>query len=141
MRGLQGGRGASSRRGFLATVLSAGALAWLPAGAGAEEGDYLFLGEELVKLLRGRSVQGSFNGKPFTEYFGPDGGTSYEIGDEGLKHGHWKIADTGDLCLTWEEVGLRCYRVYRRGHDYFAKRVDGGAEEFFTVHDGNLLAD
>lgn len=90
------------------------------------------LGDELVTLLRGKTIKGTWRGTPYTQWFGPDGRTSYTV-DGAVDWGHWHLGDTGNYCSTWSRGGLSCYRVLLKNGDYYWQSANGGALEPFSV--------
>ncbi len=125
-----------SRRALLTALpLSLGLLA-LPARAE----DYLVLGHELVELLRGRSIEGTWNDRAYVQYFGPTGRTAFRWVGAPVEWGTWHLGDTGNYCSRWPRGGMACYKVIKRDDDYYWEPVKGGDRQPFSVHDGNLVS-
>ncbi|GAB5467682.1 MAG: hypothetical protein Kilf2KO_07120 [Rhodospirillales bacterium] len=97
------------------------------------------LGHPLVELIRGRSIRGTWNGTPYTQFFGDTGRTAYQAEGAPVEWGTWHLGDTGNYCSRWERGGLSCYRVFKTGDTYYWEAANGGPRHPFTVHDGNLV--
>ena len=123
-----------SRRWLLLAALTPLAV---PAGARAE--DRLILGHELVQLLEGRSIRGTWNGRDYVQWFGPTGRTAYKPLGGLTEWGNWHLGDTGNYCARWEHGRLTCYQVILRDATYYWRPVKGGALQPFTLHEGNLV--
>lgn len=106
--------------------------ALLLAGPARASDEREVLGHELVELLRGKTIEGSWRGQPYTQWFGADGRTSYTVAGA-TDWGHWHLGDTGYYCSTWSRGGLSCYRVLEKDGSYFWQQASGGALEPFEV--------
>ncbi len=90
------------------------------------------LGQELDDLLRGKTIQGTWRGRPYEQWFGADGRTSYTQQGQ-TDWGRWHLGDSGNYCSTWSRGGLSCYRVLEVEGSYYWQSAGGGDLEPFTV--------
>ncbi|MEO1191991.1 MAG: hypothetical protein AAFY02_09560 [Pseudomonadota bacterium] len=124
-----------ARRRFLGLS----ALCLLPLVAPPAQAEREILGEELVKLLKGRTAIGTWNGRSYAQFFGDSGRTAYQEEGAPIDWGSWHIADTGRFCSIWPRGGEGCYRVYKDGDRYLWEAANGGPRHPFVVEDGNKV--
>jgi hypothetical protein len=70
---------------------------------------------EIAGTLVGNTVVGTFNGKPFRQYFRNDGTTVFQRQGEGRDIGKWRTTDDDEYCAWWNRGGWSCYWVSRDG--------------------------
>ena len=95
----------------ITTLLVAGLLS-LPALA-TEPGDAKTPTQaQLQQLLTGNTLQGEWNGRPFTQHFAPSGSTRYREGDGPKSRGTWSVNAKGQYCSVWlPSPAEACYDV------------------------------
>ncbi len=88
----------------------------LPAGA-MELGDAKPPTQaQLTELLRGNTIVGEWDGRPFTQYFAPGGATRYREGDGPASDGSWRVNSAGQYCSIWPPSPAEaCYEVRVKG--------------------------
>ena len=106
------------------------------AGAAHAEGEKLSAAE-LMALLAGNTAIGDWHGRPYKQYFGANGSTSYMAEGRPPSPGRWKVDEaTGDYCSWWEQSGWSCYGVERDGAGYVWVVPDGSYRGPFRVVEG-----
>ena len=95
----------------ISTLLIAGLLS-LPAVA-IEPGDAKPLTQAgLQLLLTGNTLQGEWDGRPFTQHFATSGSTRYREGDGPQSLGTWSVNQKGQYCSVWPPSSTEaCYEV------------------------------
>lgn len=91
-----------------------------PAGARVSAAD-------LPAVVSDRTHRGQSEGKPYSEYYVPDGTVRGKTADETYK-GTWKVVGD-ELCFTYPEDGVlpraECYAVFNNGDAIEWLSVDG----------------
>jgi hypothetical protein len=83
-------------------------------------------GDQILALIAGNTLQGSFMTNPLTMVFYPDGVVRGAIGLTGSDSGDWEI-EGDNYCNEWVTYfsGVRrCYRWIPRGDGYLLENVD-----------------
>jgi hypothetical protein len=71
--------------------------------------------EDIRALLTGNTVHGTWAGKDYFSYFGPDGSTTYVVPGQPATRGRWQ-AHGDRYCSRWSEVGAEtCYALEMDG--------------------------
>jgi hypothetical protein len=72
-------------------------------------------GTEIVTLLVGNSIEGTWGPSHFRSYFAPDGTTLYQSEGKQAEAGRWKVV--GDQYCSIADEGDVCFNLYRSGQD------------------------
>lgn len=125
---------ASSVMSSAASSASSGAAATTSVSAAKPAGEKV-PAADLPALVKDRTYSGLFNGKPYKEYYAPDGslrGTS-----EGEAYtGSWKVVGE-QVCFTYSSQNTTdCYDVFKNGEE-MSWIGPGGTLEETTVVEGN----
>ncbi|MEM7561804.1 MAG: hypothetical protein AAF353_02010 [Pseudomonadota bacterium] len=100
-------------RFLLITLLS---LTAFVAGANQLEGAETPTQQQLQTLLSGNTLNGKWDGRPFTQYFSSQGTTQYREGDGQTTHGTWRVTAEGQYCSIWPPFPREtCYEVVVKG--------------------------
>lgn len=105
----------------IAALLLAGLSCW-PAGA-MELGDAKTPSQALLtELLRGNTINGAWDGRPFTQHFAAGGTTRYREGDGPTSRGTWRVNARGQYCSVWPPSPTEaCYDVLVKGNNILWK--------------------
>ena len=97
------------------------AIILVAAGAFADE-PYQPTQQQLTELLSGNSMEGIWAGRPYLQYFDPDGITHYrERGGEETE-GRWRVDENGRYCSVWPPAERWvCYQVTVIGNSLYWK--------------------
>ena len=72
--------------------------------------------KQLQLLLSGNTLQGEWDGRPFTQHFEANGTTRYREGDGDTTPGTWRVIDNGQYCSIWPPFPREtCYEVLVKG--------------------------
>ena len=78
--------------------------------------------EQLQRLLSGNTLQGEWDGRPFTQHFNANGTTRYREDGGETTHGTWRIVDSGQYCSVWPPFPREtCYEVLVKGNNILWK--------------------
>ena len=90
---------------------------------------------ELRSLLSGNTMRGTWAGRPYTQYFDPNGQTRYQEDARQLEHGRWRVNQRGQYCSVWPPSDRWvCYNVrvagqhifWQSGDDFYPSEVREG---------------
>ena len=90
---------------------------------------------ELLHLLSGNTVYGTWAGRTYQQYFSPSGATRYQERDGPETEGIWRINEHGHYCSVWPPASRWvCYGVrvdgndiyWQSGDDYYPSEVKPG---------------
>ncbi len=71
----------------------------------------------LIELLRGNTIVAEWDGRPFTQYFAPNGTTRYRESDGPASDGSWRVNSGGQYCSIWPPSPTEaCYDVRVKGN-------------------------
>jgi hypothetical protein len=81
--------------------------------------------QQLSELLSGNSMQGSWAGRPYLQYFDPGGSTRYREQGGNETTGRWRVDESGQYCSQWPPSDRWvCYQVLVSGSDIYWKSGD-----------------
>jgi hypothetical protein len=93
---------------------------------------------QLNLLLSGNTVQGEWDGRPFTQYFAATGSTRYREGDGPQSQGTWRANVKGQYCSVWPPSPTEaCYDVLVKGNNLLWK--SGGKLHPSVVSEGDTF--
>lgn len=123
------------RRVFIGFILTAP----LIAAASAQAAPIRLSAAEIETLLSGNTVDGTWSGTPYRQYYDPDGTTLY-VPDGGRgDEGRWRTnAETNEYESWWRSTGWTPYALVRTedgGHAW----VNGDRLEPFRVLPGRQI--
>jgi hypothetical protein len=127
---------ARRRRAFAAALLLALSMAGLGAGAHAQDLTPL-TGAEIVTLLAGNSIEGTWGPSHFRSYFATDGTTLYQPQGQQPEQGRWKVV--GDQYCSIADEGDACFNLYRYGEDLVWEDPGSGKRFPSTVIQGKAV--
>ena len=90
---------------------------------------------QLQELLSGNTMYGTWAGRPYQQYFSPNGATRYQEDGSPETVGSWQINERGQYCSVWPPAGRWvCYNVrvdgneiyWQSGDDYYPSEVKAG---------------
>lgn len=71
---------------------------------------------QLTTLLSGNTINGEWDGRPFTQYFASNGATRYREGGGPESSGSWRVNAQGQYCSVWPPSPTEaCYDVLIKG--------------------------
>ncbi len=91
--------------------------------------------DELRTLLSGNTMRGRWAGRPYTQFFDPNGQTRYKEDARQLELGRWRVNERGQYCSVWPPSDRWvCYNVrvsgntlyWQSGDDYYPAEVQSG---------------
>ncbi len=92
----------------LACLLSAGAASAAEPPPGAVPPDQA----TLRALIAGNSIEGTWAGREYEQYFSPSGATHYREQDGRPSQGTWRVNADGQYCSVWPPAAREdCYTV------------------------------
>ncbi|WP_317056224.1 hypothetical protein [Roseovarius rhodophyticola] len=110
----------------------------LAAGALAEDSAKVLSASEIDLLLRGNTIEGTWSGSTYTQYFGEDGQTVYLEENRRPDVGRWRVnSETEQYESWWEQTGWTAYTVLETEGGFAWKRGDG--HELFVVSEGKQI--
>lgn len=97
-------------------------------------------GAEIQTLLTGNTIDGTWNGRAYRQFFNENGTTLYIESGAPVSQGRWKADLEKNLyCSEWGQSGAwSCYEILSQG-DAYLWRTPEGKTESFTVLIGNQL--
>jgi hypothetical protein len=115
-------------------------LALVIAGAGftasAQDAKPL-TGPEIVTLLAGNSIEGTWGPSHFRSYFAMDGTTLYQPQGQSPEQGQWKVA--GNQYCSVADEGDVCFNLYRAGEELIWEDPQSGKRFSATVIQGKAV--
>jgi len=125
------------RRGAsFAALLLALLMAGVGFPAGAQDTKPL-TGAEIVNLLAGNSIEGTWGPSHFRSYFATDGTTLYQPQGQPPEQGQWKVA--GDRYCSVADEGDVCFSLYRDGDNLIWEDPQSGKRFPSTVIQGKAV--
>lgn len=116
-----------------AASFSVALFAALPAYA-----DVTLSATEIEALLSGNTINGTWSGSEYTQYFDPNGMTVYIPKGRQPDVGKWRVnTETDQYESWWEQTNWTGYTVLKTETGYGWKRSDG--HEPFTVEAGKQI--
>lgn len=68
--------------------------------------------QDLQELLSGNSIEGTWDGRPYQQYFSRNGSTVYQETGNLKRSGRWRIDSHGEYCSVWPPFSHEaCYQV------------------------------
>lgn len=109
--------------------------------AAMESGPKEIRGDAIVETLSGNTASGLWKGRPFKQYFNPDGSTDFAMGGEVVDVGKWWVREDGIYCSWWQATGNVCYGLQAQDADTVIWIPEEAGEDPFpsTVATGNRL--
>ena len=94
--------------------------------------------EQMGTVFFGNTIKGSWDGKPFMQFFSRRGDTYFVTEDGNMEQGNWRInAFTGRFEIWWEQTGWVSYRVIMTNQGFaWSNR---SLPEPFTVMEGQQV--
>jgi len=90
---------------------------------------------DLTAVVTDRTYRGDYQGKPYVEYYAPDGSMRGKLADEAYT-GSWKVVGE-QLCFTYpKDNQTDCYDVFKNGEAFTWVGADGKVVET-TFVEGN----
>lgn len=81
--------------------------------------------QQLDEMLRGNTMEGTWAGRAYLQYFDPSGSTLYREQGGEESTGRWRIAENGDYCSVWPPSDRWvCYEVRVIGSSLYWKSDD-----------------
>jgi len=94
---------------------------------------------EFQDLLTGNTIVGEWSGRPYRQFFEPDGDTYFLEKGSRPTYGSWRIDPDGRYCSKWPPFGgWTCYRVERDG-DALRWHTESGDVNPATVLQGRQM--
>lgn len=119
-----------TRRLFLLIVLMLG----VPASA-----EEAMIAEDIKVLLTGNTIEGTWSGRRYAQYFDPGGLTVYIEEERPPEFGRWRVnSDTNEYESWWQQTNWVGYKILRDGNSYAWKRSKGNAP--FDVLTGRQIS-
>ena len=104
----------------------------------ASQADEALTASEIDRLLRGNTIEGSWSGAAYTQYFSDDGQTIYLQANRRPEIGRWRVnSQTDQYESWWEQTGWTGYTILRTDTGYGWKR--DAKTEPFTVLPGKKI--
>ena len=95
--------------------------------------------EEIKELLTGNTIEGTWSGSHYTQFFGKNGETAYIPEGRMPDIGRWRVnSETNEYESWWEQTGWNGYTVLRLDEGYAWKRTKG--HEQFIVLEGKQVS-
>ena len=92
--------------------------------------------QQLQLLLTGNTIQGEWDGRPFSQHFAEDGSTRYREADGLPYRGTWSVNAKGQYCSVWPPSLIEaCYDVLVKGNNVLWK--SGGKIHPSVVTEGD----
>ncbi len=118
--------GVSRRAALAMLVVVALAPAIRPAAPAAAD-ERRLSAAEIEEALTGNTIEGTWAGRPYKQYFSASGSTVYAEAGRPPSTGRWKAdAAKNAYCSWWEVSGWACYEV-----------LDGGPDTIIWVSPGS----
>ncbi len=94
--------------------------------------------QQLRQLLTGNTIQGEWDGRPFTQHFDISGSTRYREGDGPQSLGTWSVNAMGQYCSVWPPSPTEaCYDVLVKGNNLLWK--SGGKLHPSIISEGDFF--
>lgn len=101
------------RRIFLSLFFST----FISSGLAAEQS---MTAAEIEAVLLGNTIDGTWAGSKYKQYYGKDGFTMYVADGSKPSPGKWRVnSDTDDYESWWESTGWTPYKMTRDGETYY----------------------
>ena len=110
-------------------ILTLAAAALLPVAALAEPRP--LEAPEITALLTDKTIDGTWNGRPYRQRFDANGRTLYEPEAGPSEHGRWRVnAETDRYESWWEQSGWSSYLILEEDGAYFWAGSSGVPQPF-----------
>jgi len=94
-------------------------------------------GAEIVTLLAGNSIEGTWGPSHFRSYFAMDGTTLYQPQGQSPEQGQWKVA--GNQYCSVADEGDVCFNLYRAGEELIWEDPQSGKRFSAKVIQGKAV--